>query len=81
MVVELADRRTRSSHVSCHTALPLALARPALRGALHGRAVERRAENADDVIKRVTLREVEPFYLDQTRGLPKTANRAEPNRS
>ena len=61
--------------VSCHTALPYALARPALRRALGERDLagpERLMIN--NVVKRVTLwREVEPFYPDQTRGLPKTS--------
>jgi len=61
--------------VSCHTALPYALARPALRRALGERdlAAPERLMIAN-VVKRVTLwKEVEPFYPDQTRGLPKTS--------
>src|SRR5436305_12828044 len=50
--------------VSCHTAVPYALARPALRAALAETGAsdpERRL--IDDVIKRVRLwKEVEPFY-------------------
>ncbi len=61
--------------VSCHTALPYALARPALRAALGER--EKPATEArllDNVAKRVTLwRDVEPFYPDQLRGIPKTS--------
>ena len=61
--------------VSCHTALPYALARPALRRALGERdlaAPERLM--LTNVAKRVKLwKEVEPFYPDQTRGLPKTS--------
>jgi squalene-hopene/tetraprenyl-beta-curcumene cyclase len=61
--------------VSCHTALPYALARPALRQSL-GESGPSAAETAlvANVIKRVTMwKEVEPFYPDQTRGLPKTS--------
>jgi squalene-hopene/tetraprenyl-beta-curcumene cyclase len=61
--------------VSCHTALPYALARPALRRALGERelAGPERLMIAN-VVKRVTLwKDVEPFYPDQTRGLPKTS--------
>jgi squalene-hopene/tetraprenyl-beta-curcumene cyclase len=72
---QTAARDHQTACVSCHTALPFALARPALRGALRETepsSAERRM--LDDVIKRVTLwREVEPFYPDQTRGLPKTS--------
>jgi squalene-hopene/tetraprenyl-beta-curcumene cyclase len=53
--------------VSCHTTLPYALARPALRSALAERgpsANERRL--IDDVIKRVRLgRDVGPYYSDK----------------
>ncbi len=61
--------------VSCHTAAPYAMARPALRTALgeHGpTAVERKF--LDNVTKRVRMwKEVEPFYPDAARGVPKTA--------
>jgi len=61
--------------VSCHTGLPYALARPALRIALEEHdwpPAERKL--VDNVAKRVRLwKEVEPFYPDQTRGLPKTS--------
>src|SRR6266852_6902179 len=61
--------------VSCHTVLPYAIARPALRKALAEQApsaVERKL--LDNVVKRVRLwKEVEPFYPDETRGVPKTA--------
>src|SRR5262249_34418369 len=70
-----AARDHQTACVSCHTALPFALARPALRSELGETEVasaERRM--VDDVIKRVRLwRDVEPFYPDQTRGLPKTS--------
>lgn len=61
--------------VSCHTALPYALARPSLRQPL-GETAPSSAEAAlvANVVKRVTnWREVEPFYPDQTRGVPKTS--------
>jgi squalene-hopene/tetraprenyl-beta-curcumene cyclase len=55
--------------------LPYALARPALRTALGERDVsnpERRL--VENVVKRVWLwKEVDPFYPDQTTGLPKTS--------
>jgi squalene-hopene/tetraprenyl-beta-curcumene cyclase len=61
--------------VSCHTAAPYAMARPALRTALAEQAptaVERKL--LDNVTKRVRMwKEVEPFYPDATRGVPKTA--------
>ena len=61
--------------VSCHTAAPYALARPALRKAL-GEAGPSAPEIAlfANVTKRVMQwKDVEPFYPDQTRGLPKTS--------
>jgi squalene-hopene/tetraprenyl-beta-curcumene cyclase len=70
-----AARDHETACVSCHTALPYALARPALREALAERdaaAPERRL--VENVVKRVQLwHDVEPFYPDQTRGLPKTS--------
>jgi len=70
-----AARDHETTCVSCHTAMPYALARPALRRALgeHDMAAPERAMVAS-VVKRVTLwNEVEPFYPDQTRGLPKSS--------
>ena len=61
--------------ISCHTALPYALGRPALRSAL-GESAPSATEKAilDNVTKRVRKwSEVEPFYPDATRGVPKTA--------
>jgi squalene-hopene/tetraprenyl-beta-curcumene cyclase len=61
--------------VSCHSAAPYALARPVLRRHL-GEAVPSPQEQKliANVSKRVTLwNEVEPFYPDQTRGLPKSS--------
>lgn len=61
--------------VSCHTALPYALARPALRVALGER--EHAAPEVrllDNVVSRVSRwDEMAPYYSDQTRGLPKTS--------
>jgi squalene-hopene/tetraprenyl-beta-curcumene cyclase len=61
--------------VSCHTAVPYAISRLTLRAALSEQApspVERRL--LDNVTKRVRMwAEVEPFYPDKTRGVPKTA--------
>jgi squalene-hopene/tetraprenyl-beta-curcumene cyclase len=70
-----AARDHETTCVSCHTAVPYALARPVLRRALgqHDLAAPERAMIAG-VVKRVTLwNEVEPFYPDQTRGLPKSS--------
>ncbi len=61
--------------VSCHTALPYALARPALRAAL-GELEPTPTEGKllENVMKRVTLwKDVAPFYPDQLRGIPKTS--------
>ena len=61
--------------VSCHTALPYALARPALRKPL-GESAPSPSEAAllANITKRVTMwRDVEPFYPDQLRGVPKTS--------
>lgn len=61
--------------ISCHTTAPFALGRAALRaplGELSPSANERKL--VENVVKRVRLwREVEPFYPDQTSGLPKTS--------
>ena len=61
--------------VSCHTTVPYALARPALRAALAERqptAVE--GQVWANVGKRVALwKDVAPFYSDQRNGLPKTS--------
>jgi squalene-hopene/tetraprenyl-beta-curcumene cyclase len=61
--------------VTCHTAVPYALARPLLRATLeeHDLPAAERALLAN-VTERVRLwKEVEPFYADQTSGLPKTS--------
>jgi squalene-hopene/tetraprenyl-beta-curcumene cyclase len=65
-----AQRDHETFCVSCHTAVPYALSRPALRTALDEQAPspnERRL--LDSVTKRVRLwKEVEPFYKDADRG-------------
>ncbi len=61
--------------VSCHTAVPYALARPTLRAALAERErTPTETRLSDNVVKRVTLwKDVAPFYADQRLGLPKTS--------
>jgi squalene-hopene/tetraprenyl-beta-curcumene cyclase len=70
-----AARDHDTACVSCHTALPYALARPALHSALAEREPSPQEKAmAAHVVKRVRMwREVEPFYPDQTRGLPKSS--------
>ena len=61
--------------VSCHTSTPYSLGRAALHGAL-GEAAPAPMEQKllDSVTKRVRAwHDVEPFYPDQLRGLPKTS--------
>lgn len=70
-----AERDHGTHCISCHTALPVALARPVLRQAL-GETAASATEQAmyADVVKRVRMwREVEPFYPDQRSGLPKSS--------
>lgn len=70
-----AQRDHETVCVSCHTSLPHVLARPVLRAQL-GESGRSRAELAmlDDVTKRVWLwKEVDPFYPDQTVGVPKSS--------
>lgn len=61
--------------VSCHTATPFALGRAALRGPLGESAVSSNEQKVlDSVTKRVRMwHEVDPFYTDQDRGLPKSS--------
>src|SRR6478672_4696785 len=70
-----AQRDHDTACVSCHTAMPYMLARPVLRGALAEQgpsAPERRM--LEHVVKRVRMwKDGEPWYPDQTRGLPKTS--------
>jgi len=60
--------------VSCHTAVPYAMSRPALRGALGEQALSANERKLlDNVTKRVRLwNEVAPFYSDKDRGVYKT---------
>jgi squalene-hopene/tetraprenyl-beta-curcumene cyclase len=60
--------------VSCHTAVPYAVARPALRTPAEGHArTQLEWRLIDNVTKRVRMwAEVEPFYPDAKRGVPKT---------
>lgn len=71
----VAARDHGTACLSCHTSMPYALARPALRGALgEGAMPLPEVRLVDDVRKRVTLwSEVEPYYPDQTFGLPKSS--------
>ena len=72
---QTSARDHQTACVSCHTALPFALARPSLR-AMFGESEPAGAERKmlDDVVKRVVMwRDVDPFYPDQTNGLPKTS--------
>lgn len=70
-----AERDHGTRCVSCHTSLPHVLAMPSLRNqsGKHQRSIDEMGM-FDDVVKRVYLwDEVEPFYPDQTRGVPKSA--------
>jgi squalene-hopene/tetraprenyl-beta-curcumene cyclase len=61
--------------ISCHTTLPFAIARPVLRGVL-GEKAPGTAESRifDNLLTRARgYKEMEPFYPDQTRGIPKTS--------
>jgi squalene-hopene/tetraprenyl-beta-curcumene cyclase len=61
--------------ISCHTTLPYALARPALRAPLgEGQPSAAETKIFDNLLTRArNWRDVEPFYPDQTRGIPKTS--------
>ncbi len=61
--------------ISCHTAAPYALGRASLRGLLgEPSASPNEQKLLGNVIKRVQMwKDVEPFYPDQTSGLPKTS--------
>jgi squalene-hopene/tetraprenyl-beta-curcumene cyclase len=70
-----AQRDRGTFCMSCHTTLPYALARPELRGRM-GETQPAAAETKilDNLLTRArNWREVEPFYPDQTRGIPKTS--------
>jgi squalene-hopene/tetraprenyl-beta-curcumene cyclase len=70
-----AARDHQTFCISCHTALPYAMARPALRTALAEQAPSPlEGKLLENVTKRVRMwKEVEPFYPDSKPGDPKTA--------
>ncbi len=71
----VAARDHQTFCISCHTVLPYALARQALRGAA-GEQIPSPIESKliENVTKRVRMwKDVEPFYPDSERGVPKTA--------
>ena len=61
--------------ISCHTAATYGLGRAALRGPLGEQSASPTEKRLlDNIVKRVRMwKEVEPFYPDQTSGLPKTS--------
>jgi squalene-hopene/tetraprenyl-beta-curcumene cyclase len=61
--------------MSCHTTLPYALARPELRDRLDERGPSAAEEKIlGNLLTRArSWREIEPWYPDQTRGIPKTS--------
>jgi squalene-hopene/tetraprenyl-beta-curcumene cyclase len=61
--------------VSCHTAAPYALGRPALRRSLAEQSASPNEQKLlENITKRVRMwKDVAPFYPDQTTGLPKTS--------
>lgn len=61
--------------MSCHTTLPYALARPALRSLLNERGPSvAEAKIVGNLLTRARAwHDVEPWYPDQTRGIPKTS--------
>ncbi len=70
----MAARDHQTFCISCHTALPYALARPALRADL---AEQRPSPSEQRLLANVTKRvrlwhEVEPFYTDAQNGAPKS---------
>jgi squalene-hopene/tetraprenyl-beta-curcumene cyclase len=69
-----AARDHQTFCVSCHTVLPYAMARPSLRSALGEQAPSPQEQRLlANVTKRVRMwNEVEPFYSDAKRGVPKT---------
>lgn len=68
-----ASRDHQTFCISCHTVLPYALARPALRPLLHEESVSANERAVlDNVIKRVRLwKEIEPYYADRKYGAHK----------
>jgi squalene-hopene/tetraprenyl-beta-curcumene cyclase len=71
---EGAARDHKTFCVSCHTVVPYAMARPSLRATLAEQAPSATERQLlDNVTKRVRMwKEVEPFYPDEKRGVPKT---------
>src|SRR5215471_21459282 len=61
--------------MSCHTTLPYALARPQLRELLGERAPSPAEQKimGNLLTRAKNWREIEPWYPDQTRGIPKTS--------
>ena len=70
-----AQRDRGTFCMSCHTTLPYALARPALREPLgeHEPSVAERKIFGNLMTRAQAWRDIEPWYPDQTRGLPKTS--------
>lgn len=70
-----AQRDRGTFCISCHTTLPYALARPELRVSLgESQPSPAEAKILNNLLTRArNWREIEPFYPDQTRGLPKTS--------
>ena len=70
-----AARDQETFCISCHTALPYVLARPALRTSAGEQAPSPNEQKIlDNVVKRVRLwNEVQPIYSDEKNGPPKTA--------
>ena len=69
-------QRDRGTYcMSCHTTLPYALARPELRGLLSERGPSPAEQKiVGNLLTRAqNWRDVEPWYPDQTRGIPKTS--------
>ncbi len=75
MTWSVAARDHDTYCVSCHTVLPYAMARPVLRAALSETEPPPPERSLiENVTKRVRLwNEVAPFYSDEARGVPKTA--------
>ena len=70
-----ASRDRGTFCISCHTTLPYAIARPVLRSLIDERAPSAaESKILNNLLTRArNWREVEPFYPDQTRGVPKTS--------
>ena len=69
-----AQRDHETFCISCHTALPYAMARPTLRAALSAKDLAPQEQKVlDNVKKRVRLwQDVQPFYPDSAKGQGKT---------